>query len=83
MKEMPPLIALDIETTGLLPETGERICEIALLKIQKGKIIDEFVSLLNPEKPISLGASTVSGITDEMVKDSPTFKEIAENILIF
>ena len=65
-KEIPLLIAVDIETTGLFPQNGERICEIAILKIKKGEIIDKFVSLINPEIPISAAATLVSGITNEM-----------------
>ncbi len=82
-KEIPILIAVDIETTGLFPKSGERICEIAILKIKEGKVLDKFVSLVNPEKPISEAATLISGITDEMIESSPTFKEIAEDVLFF
>ncbi|MCL5408408.1 MAG: exonuclease domain-containing protein [Candidatus Omnitrophica bacterium] len=83
IKEIPLLIAIDIETTGLFPENGERICEIAILKIKNGKIFDKFVSLINPEKSISPAATLISGITNEMINSSPTFKEIAGDIVNF
>jgi DNA polymerase III epsilon subunit family exonuclease len=83
IKEIPLIIAIDIETTGLFPRNGERICEIAILKIKDGQIFDRFVSLINPEKSISKAATLVSGITEEMTRKAPTFKEVAKDIFNF
>lgn len=74
---------LDFETTGLNPHFGDRICEIALLKWCKGKEIDSFQSLVNPAYPISPGASAINGISDEMVKNAPYFKDLVKQILDF
>lgn len=74
----------DTETTGLSPEQGDRIIEMAALKIVDGNITDEkFEALINPEVPISLGASAVNGITDEMVQGKPKMKEILPKFLQF
>lgn len=74
---------LDVETTGLNPYFGDRICEIALLKCQEDKEIDCFNSLINPAYPISPGAGAINGITNEMVKDAPYFKDVVQRILDF
>src|SRR5689334_18316458 len=74
-------VFLDTETTGLSPEFGDRICEIALLKTKNGEILDSYQSLVNPGRLISPGASAVNGITDEMVQGKPYFKDIIEDFL--
>ncbi|OGL40128.1 MAG: hypothetical protein A2042_02745 [Candidatus Schekmanbacteria bacterium GWA2_38_11] len=61
---------IDVETTGLSPSFGDRICEIAILKRRGKKIIDSFHTLVNPERQISQGAQAVNNITDEMVKNA-------------
>ena len=72
-------IFYDTETTGISPET-ERIVEIAAYDPVQGK---EFVELVNPGKPIPPQASAVHKITDEMVADSPSFKEVAPKFVDF
>ncbi|MBO5426088.1 MAG: topoisomerase DNA-binding C4 zinc finger domain-containing protein [Lachnospiraceae bacterium] len=64
-------VVFDLETTGTSPKT-EAIIEISALKVVDGKVVDTFSTLVNPEKPISPGATAVNGITDDMVKNEPT-----------
>ncbi|HAH04926.1 MAG TPA: hypothetical protein DCM05_00135 [Elusimicrobia bacterium] len=71
---------LDTETTGFGPERGARICEIAVLVVRGGKVLDSFASLVNPGGPIDPGAQHVHGITDAMVADSPSFKDVAAKV---
>jgi len=72
---------LDIETTGLSP-VNERIIEIAIY-IHNGKeIINEYSTLINPERNIPYNITRLTGITNEMVKDAPKFWEIAKDIVI-
>ncbi len=78
-----PYVAADVETTGLEPGNGHRICEIALLRFLRGTVIDSFVSLVNPLRPISPGASSVNGITDAMVAGAPAFADLFPGILAF
>ncbi len=78
-----PFIAIDVETTGFDPGEGDRICEIALLRFLRGDVIDSIVSLVNPGRPISPGASAVNGITDAMVAGSPPFACIFPRVLEF
>jgi DNA polymerase-3 subunit epsilon len=72
---------LDVETTGLSPWFGDRICEIAVLRCEGDEVIDTFSSLLNPERPISPGAARVNGLKDSDLKKAPRFIEVAERVI--
>jgi exonuclease, DNA polymerase III, epsilon subunit family len=72
---------LDIETTGLDAYLGDRVCEIAILRTRDGRILDSFETLVNPGRNIPPGAVSINGITDDMVKGSPFFVDVAYNIL--
>src|SRR5262249_44167342 len=74
---------LDVETTGLNPKLGDRICEIALLKTRNTETLATFHTLVNPGRPISPAASAINNISDAMVKDAPSFAAIAPEILAF
>ena len=71
---------IDVETTGLSP-AGEKITEIAIYVHDGKKIIDEYVSLVNPEKKIPYRIVQMTGITNHMVVDAPKFYEIAKQIV--
>jgi len=71
------LVVVDVETTGLTPSRYGRVCELGAVKIKNGRAVKTFQTLINPQCSISYGASMVNGITDEMVQDAPTFREIA------
>jgi len=73
---------LDLETTGLSFRT-EKITEIGIMKVKNGEVIDSFETFVNPEKPIPYEVVEVTKITDEMVKDAPTIKEIFPKVLEF
>jgi DNA polymerase III subunit epsilon len=71
---------LDIETTG--GNTGnERITEIAVFIHDGQKVVDEFQTLLHPEKNIPPFISQMTGITDAMVQKAPKFYEIAKQLI--
>jgi len=74
-----PLVIFDLETTGLSVNL-DRIVEIAYLKINPDGAVLKGDLFLNPEMPIPAEASAVHGITDEKVKDQPTFKDKAEEL---
>jgi DNA polymerase III epsilon subunit family exonuclease len=76
------LVFLDIETTGLDPEKGAKIVEIAMLKVCGG-IEERYESLVNPGQLIPLECSKIHAICDDMVKNSPSFDEIAVDVLFF
>lgn len=71
---------VDIETTGGNPTT-EKIIEIAILIFDGQKILQEYSTLINPEKTISPFISTFTGITNHMVKDAPKFEDVANKIM--
>jgi len=71
---------IDVETTGGSPAI-ERITEIAVVVHNGEKIVDEFCSLVNPEKKIPYFITNLTGITNAMVSDSPKFYEIAKKII--
>lgn len=77
-----PICFIDLETTGINVSI-DRIVEIAIIKIAPDgtKLVKR--KLINPEMPIPKGASDVHGISDEMVKDAPTFKAVANEIKQF
>jgi DNA polymerase III epsilon subunit family exonuclease len=75
-------VAFDFETTGLDPG-NERIIEIAAVRYEDGKAVDRYVTLVNPERPISNIISDITGITNEMVSPAPLEKDIIENFVTF
>ncbi len=74
---------LDVETTGLDPAGGDKICEIAIVKTLNGDIVEQFVTLVNPGMAIPPRAVSIHGITDFMVSKSPFFRHIAGDVLDF
>jgi DNA polymerase-3 subunit epsilon len=77
-----PLAVIDLETTGV-NLGSDRIVEIAIVKIQTDGTRQIKRKLLNPEIPISQVSRDLHGITNEMVKDAPTFKQVANEIKQF
>ena len=77
-----PICFFDLETTGTNPGK-DRIVEIAVLKLDINNQKKEMVWRVNPECPIPDEASLVHGITDELVKDQPIFKQISKEIYNF
>ena len=73
---------VDVETTGGWAN-GDRITEIGAVKIRNHEIIDEFHSLINPQRSISAHITRLTGITNEMVRDAPLFAEIADSFMRF
>ena len=82
LKLTRPMICFDLETTGLNP-TKDRIMELCMIKVHPNGDRDVKTRRLNPQQPISKEASEITGITDDDVKDSPTFKSIAKSLLQF
>lgn len=74
-----PLAFIDLETTGVNLGT-DRIVEIAIVKILTDGTKSVKRKLINPGMPIPKGASDVHGITDDMVKDAPVFKQVAQEL---
>jgi DNA polymerase-3 subunit epsilon len=71
---------LDIETTGLSPWFGDRICQIAIV-ITEGRRIKSTVDLiLNPERELSPAASHINGLDESKLSAAPKFAEITDQL---
>ncbi len=73
-------VVVDVETTGLSVENGDRVCEVAAVKLRGGAVMESFGSLIDPCRPISAGAYAVNRISVEMLADAPRFTEVAERL---
>jgi DNA polymerase-3 subunit epsilon len=77
-----PLVFIDLETTGT-QLSQDRIVEIAIIKLNPDGTRATKRKLINPQMPIPKASSDIHGITDEMVKDAPTFKQVANEVKQF
>ena len=74
-----PLAFIDLETTGT-NLGSDRIIEIAIVKILPDGSKNVKRKIINPEMPIPKSSTDVHGFTDEMVKDAPTFRQVAHEL---
>lgn len=72
---------VDIETTGGLVKR-DKITEIAIVLHDGEKVIEQYQTLINPERSIPSFITGLTGITDEMVADAPLFCEVAKEIVL-
>ncbi|MCC7333294.1 MAG: 3'-5' exonuclease [Flavobacteriales bacterium] len=82
LKLSKPIVFFDLEATGV-NVASDRIVEISILKIFPNGDKESKTKRVNPTIPIPIEASTVHGITDYDIANSPTFKEIAKEISNF
>lgn len=82
MKISKPIVFFDIESNGLDTSTA-KIVQIACIKIDLDGNQEKKEILINPMEAIPKEATEVHGITDEMVKDAPTFKQISKALYKF
>ena len=77
-------IFLDTETTGLNPESGDRIVEIGCIEMVNRRLTGQTRHVyLNPERKGSEEATRIHGLTDAFLADKPKFAEVAEDLLGF
>lgn len=81
-KYVPDYVVFDLETTGT-SVIKDDIIEISALKVERGKIVATYSTLVNPGRSIPGYATAVNGITDEMVKDAPDIEEALAGFLEF
>lgn len=72
---------VDVETTGLAPQRGDRVCEVAVVRCVGDTEVERFVSLVDPQRPISSGAAAVNGLSDAHLRGQPTFAAVAPPVL--
>lgn len=74
-------VFFDVETTGLSPQAGDRICEVGIVVARGDQILETYASLVNPLRPLSPGAAAVNGLNDELLRNQPTFNQIADEVI--
>ncbi|QJR34908.1 3'-5' exonuclease [Gemmatimonas groenlandica] len=72
---------VDVETTGTSPIAGDKITEIAIAQVRGGAVVDVYAQLVNPQRPIPPYITQLTRISWEMVRDQPTFREIAPAVV--
>lgn len=75
-------IVFDLETTGF-SSIKDKIIEIGAVKVVNGEVVDRFSTFVNPKRPIPFEITQLTGITDEMVIESPDIETILPQFLEF
>jgi DNA polymerase-3 subunit epsilon len=78
-----PIVMLDFETTGLSPAMGDRITEVAALRIVDGRIVERYVSLINCKVRIPSFITHLTGISQAMVDAAPPVDQVVPELLEF
>jgi DNA polymerase III epsilon subunit family exonuclease len=76
------MVVIDLETTGF-DSKKDKIIEVAALKVNRGRILDSFVTLVNPNMKLPAKAWKITGVSDKELKVAPLFKEISSNLFNF
>ena len=77
-------VVLDTETTGLDPQLGHRIIEIAAVELRNRRLSAQpFHHYLNPEREIDFGAQRVHGISLDTLRDKPKFRDIVDDFIAY
>lgn len=77
------LVILDFETTGLSPNMGDRAIEIGAVRIQDGEVKETFQELMNPGFRISGFIESYTGITNQMLKNAPSCRQVMNDFTDF
>ncbi|PFJ15158.1 DNA polymerase III subunit epsilon [Bacillus cereus] len=75
-------VVIDFETTGFNPY-NDKIIQVAAVKYRNHELVDQFVSYVNPERPIPSRITTLTRITNYRVSDAPTIEEVLPLFLAF
>ncbi|MBY0557152.1 MAG: 3'-5' exonuclease [Burkholderiaceae bacterium] len=77
------IVMLDFETTGLSPANGDRITEVAALRLRDGQVVERFVSLINCGVRIPAFITGLTGISQAMVDSAPPVAQVLPRLLEF
>ncbi|MFZ4579319.1 MAG: exonuclease domain-containing protein [Myxococcota bacterium] len=78
---MGKLAALDTETTGLSPEQGDRVIELAIVHFEHGEVTDRWSVLVDPGMPLHPDVTRITGIRDEDLSGKPRFADVAAELI--
>jgi DNA polymerase-3 subunit epsilon len=73
-------VVVDVETTGGSPRQGHRITEVAAVCVSGGEIRRTYATLVNPQRRIPSMITALTGISEEMVRDAPCFRDVASEL---
>jgi len=82
LNRMTPIVALDLETTGLDPER-DAIIEIGARRFEGSRVEDEWTTLINPGRHIHEFITNLTGISDEMVRQAPRIRDVLDDLTAF
>lgn len=77
------IVMIDFETTGLSPDMGDRVTEVAALRIVDGRVVERYVSLINCGVRIPPFITGLTGITQAMVNGAPSVAQVLPRLLDF
>ena len=77
------VVVLDFETTGLSPRGGDRITEVAALRVRGGKVLDRYVTLVNAGVRIPPFITQLTGISNAMVANAPPVRRVMRELVDF
>jgi DNA polymerase-3 subunit epsilon len=77
------LAVIDFETTGLYPQYGDRATEIAVMLVRNGQIVDRYQSLMNAGVRINRFITSLTGITNDMVRAAPQASRVMREVADF
>ena len=81
--KLAEFVIFDVETTGLSPIDGDRIVEIAAVKVKGIQVVDRFYSLVNPQRSMPSQATLVNNITEDMLITAPVAADILPQMIHF
>ena len=76
-----PMAVLDTETTGLAPEAGDCVIEVAIIHFTNGAITDRWSTLLDPGIALHADVTRITGITPDDLLNQPRFVDVADELL--
>lgn len=74
-------VAVDLETTGL--ESNAEVIEVGLAIVENGSVVREWSTLIKPSKPIPNDITSLTGITNAMVQDAPSWEDVEDEVLSY
>ena len=81
--KLTEFVIFDVETTGLSPIDGDRIIEIAAVKVKGAQVMDKFYSLVNPQRSLPPEATLINNITEDMLEGAPLACDILPQMIYF
>lgn len=79
--EQESFVVVDVETTGSRSTAGDRITEVAVVRVREGRAEMVFETLVNPDRPIPPAVMALTNITWEMVRHAPRFADICDQLI--